>query len=164
MRPAGRRRWRVFLGLSVVAFGIGAFPSAASAHPLGNLSVNQLHELVIQPDRPVDHAVIDTAEIPTAQKCTRVSRRELLGMGVAGGLVPSPSALVVLLSAIARGRTVFGVILVRLWRGHGRHAHAGGHSPRAGPRPLRRPNAGRSGHQGAAAVDSGCVRQPCRAL
>jgi ABC-type nickel/cobalt efflux system permease component RcnA len=33
-------------------------------------------------------------------------------MGIAGGLVPSPSALVVLLSAIALGRTVFGVILV----------------------------------------------------
>jgi ABC-type nickel/cobalt efflux system permease component RcnA len=33
-------------------------------------------------------------------------------MGVAGGLVPSPSALVVLLGAIALGRTVFGVALV----------------------------------------------------
>ena len=33
-------------------------------------------------------------------------------MGVAGGLVPSPSALVVLLSAIALGRTSFGVLLV----------------------------------------------------
>ena len=33
-------------------------------------------------------------------------------MGVAGGLVPSPSALVVLLGAIALGRTVFGVVLV----------------------------------------------------
>jgi ABC-type nickel/cobalt efflux system permease component RcnA len=33
-------------------------------------------------------------------------------MGVAGGLVPSPSALVVLLGAIALGRTWFGVILV----------------------------------------------------
>jgi nickel/cobalt transporter (NicO) family protein len=33
-------------------------------------------------------------------------------MGIAGGLVPSPSALVVLLSAIALGRTTFGVILV----------------------------------------------------
>jgi ABC-type nickel/cobalt efflux system permease component RcnA len=42
----------------------------------------------------------------------QVSRRGLLGMGVAGGLVPSPSALVVLLSAIALGRTVFGVVLV----------------------------------------------------
>jgi nickel/cobalt exporter len=33
-------------------------------------------------------------------------------MGVAGGLVPSPSALIVLLSAIALGRTAFGVMLV----------------------------------------------------
>jgi nickel/cobalt exporter len=33
-------------------------------------------------------------------------------MGVAGGLVPSPSALIVLLSAIALGRTAFGVVLV----------------------------------------------------
>jgi nickel/cobalt transporter (NicO) family protein len=42
----------------------------------------------------------------------QVSRRGLVGMGIAGGLVPSPSALVVLLSAIALGRTTFGVILV----------------------------------------------------
>lgn len=42
----------------------------------------------------------------------RVSRRALVGMGVAGGLVPSPSALVVLLSAIALGRTAFGVLLI----------------------------------------------------
>ncbi|MGB3829398.1 MAG: hypothetical protein WA962_11540 [Ornithinimicrobium sp.] len=39
-------------------------------------------------------------------------RRGLIGMGVAGGLVPSPSALVVLLGSIALGRTVFGVFLV----------------------------------------------------
>ncbi|MGB3258497.1 MAG: hypothetical protein WBA72_10995, partial [Ornithinimicrobium sp.] len=36
-------------------------------------------------------------------------RGSLVGMGVAGGLVPSPSALVVLLGSIALGRTVFGV-------------------------------------------------------
>jgi ABC-type nickel/cobalt efflux system permease component RcnA len=39
-------------------------------------------------------------------------RSGLVGMGVAGGLVPSPSALVVLLGAIALGRTWFGVLLV----------------------------------------------------
>jgi ABC-type nickel/cobalt efflux system permease component RcnA len=33
-------------------------------------------------------------------------------MGVAGGLVPSPSALVVLLGAVALGRVAFGVALV----------------------------------------------------
>jgi nickel/cobalt transporter (NicO) family protein len=36
----------------------------------------------------------------------------LIGMGIAGGLVPSPSALVVLLGAISLGRTGFGVLLV----------------------------------------------------
>ncbi|MCU1358890.1 MAG: putative nickel transporter, partial [Ilumatobacteraceae bacterium] len=43
---------------------------------------------------------------------TPVSRRGLVGMGIAGGLVPSPSALIVLLSAIALGRTIFGIVLV----------------------------------------------------
>ncbi|MGR8012142.1 nickel/cobalt transporter [Streptomyces hypolithicus] len=42
----------------------------------------------------------------------RTTRGGLVGMGVAGGLVPSPSALVVLLGAVALGRTVFGVLLV----------------------------------------------------
>jgi ABC-type nickel/cobalt efflux system permease component RcnA len=38
--------------------------------------------------------------------------RGLVSMGFAGGLVPSPSALVVLLGAIALGRAWFGVLLV----------------------------------------------------
>jgi nickel/cobalt exporter len=40
------------------------------------------------------------------------SRLSLVSMGIAGGLVPSPSALVVLLGAIGLGRTGFGVLLV----------------------------------------------------
>lgn len=36
----------------------------------------------------------------------------LAGIGIAGGLVPSPSALVVLLAAVGLGRTAFGVLLV----------------------------------------------------
>jgi len=42
----------------------------------------------------------------------RFGRGGLIGLGVAGGLVPSPSALLVLLAAVALGRTVFGVVLV----------------------------------------------------
>ncbi|MER5863557.1 high frequency lysogenization protein HflD [Kitasatospora sp. NPDC002040] len=41
-----------------------------------------------------------------------LGRRGLIGLGIAGGLVPSPSALVVLLGAVALGRTFFGVALV----------------------------------------------------
>jgi nickel/cobalt exporter len=40
------------------------------------------------------------------------SKGGLVGLGVAGGLVPSPSALLVLLAAIALGRTAFGITLV----------------------------------------------------
>lgn len=36
----------------------------------------------------------------------------MVGLAVAGGLVPSPSALVVLLGAMALGRTAFGVLTV----------------------------------------------------
>jgi nickel/cobalt exporter len=42
-------------------------------------------------------------------------RLGLVGMGVAGGLVPSPSALVVLLGAIGLGHTWFGVLLVAVY-------------------------------------------------
>jgi nickel/cobalt exporter len=42
----------------------------------------------------------------------RLTWKSLAGMGVAGGLVPSPSALLVLLSAAALGRAWFGVVLV----------------------------------------------------
>jgi nickel/cobalt transporter (NicO) family protein len=40
------------------------------------------------------------------------SRLGLAGIGLAGGLVPSPSALIVLLAAIGLGRTGYGVLLV----------------------------------------------------
>ncbi len=43
---------------------------------------------------------------------TSLNIRSLIAMGFAGGLVPSPSALVVLLGAVALGRTWFGVLLV----------------------------------------------------
>jgi ABC-type nickel/cobalt efflux system permease component RcnA len=42
----------------------------------------------------------------------RPSRLGIAGIGIAGGLVPSPSALIVLLGAVGLGRTLFGVLLV----------------------------------------------------
>lgn len=62
--------------------------------------------------RPVAHShggrVHSHAPLPDGP----LSWKALAGMGVAGGLVPSPSALLVLLSAAALGRPVFGVLLV----------------------------------------------------
>jgi ABC-type nickel/cobalt efflux system permease component RcnA len=42
----------------------------------------------------------------------RVSYRDLLALGVTGGIVPCPAALVVLLSAVALQRTGFGLLLI----------------------------------------------------
>jgi len=42
----------------------------------------------------------------------RVTMRSLLAMGISGGLIPCPTALVVLLSAVALGRVVFGMTLI----------------------------------------------------
>jgi len=41
-----------------------------------------------------------------------VTWRNLLALGISGGLLPCPSALVVLLSAISLGRTGFGLLLI----------------------------------------------------
>jgi len=41
-----------------------------------------------------------------------VSLRELFALGVSGGIVPCPAALVVLLSAVALGRIGFGLFLI----------------------------------------------------
>jgi ABC-type nickel/cobalt efflux system permease component RcnA len=41
-----------------------------------------------------------------------VNLRNLVGLGVSGGLLPCPSALVVMLGAIALGRVVFGLVLI----------------------------------------------------
>lgn len=59
-------------------------------------------------DRTTPHPH-DHAHMPAPKD---LNTRSLLGLGLAGGLVPSPSALVVLLGAIALGRTWFGVALV----------------------------------------------------
>jgi ABC-type nickel/cobalt efflux system permease component RcnA len=49
---------------------------------------------------------------PVAAADGTISRRGLVAMGLAGGLLPSPSAVLVLLGAIALGQPWFGVALV----------------------------------------------------
>ncbi|MGW0659228.1 HoxN/HupN/NixA family nickel/cobalt transporter [Streptodolium elevatio] len=68
-----RRRAAVVLGaLALAVTGQFAAGPAASAHPLGNLSVNQYHGLTVRPDRVDDFAVVDLAEIPTLQERERI--------------------------------------------------------------------------------------------
>jgi ABC-type nickel/cobalt efflux system permease component RcnA len=49
---------------------------------------------------------------PASADLPPIRTRALVAMGLAGGMVPSPSALVVLLGAMALGRAWFGVVLV----------------------------------------------------
>lgn len=76
---------------------VGAAPSggglAVAAKPLVHSHGGRAHSHAPLPEGPL-------------------SWKSLAGMGVAGGLVPSPSALLVLLSATALGRAWFGVLLV----------------------------------------------------
>ena len=62
--------------------------------------------------RPVTHTHGGRAHTHAPLPEGPLSWRSLAAMGVAGGLVPSPSALLVLLSATALGRAWFGVLLV----------------------------------------------------
>ena len=62
--------------------------------------------------RPLTHSHGGRAHTHAPLPDGPLSWRSLAAMGVAGGLVPSPSALLVLLSASALGRAWFGVVLV----------------------------------------------------
>lgn len=52
------------------------------------------------------------SHLPPGADGSKVSVRSLLALGVSGGLVPCPAALVLLLSAISLGRLEFGMVLV----------------------------------------------------
>ncbi|HEY9858482.1 MAG TPA: sulfite exporter TauE/SafE family protein [Candidatus Obscuribacterales bacterium] len=52
------------------------------------------------------------SHLPPGTDGTPVTWRNLLALGISGGLLPCPSALVLLLSAIALGRVGFGIVLV----------------------------------------------------
>lgn len=76
-------------------------------HHDGSENVHRLTEL----DGMHSHGVFSHTHLPPAGS-ERTGARSLLAVGFAGGLVPSPSALVVLLGGIALGRAWFGVLLV----------------------------------------------------
>ncbi|RPI90318.1 MAG: high-affinity nickel-transporter [Chloroflexi bacterium] len=59
-----------------------------------------------------DHNHADHSHLPPGADGAPVTWRSLLALGVSGGLIPCPSALIVLLGAIALNRIGFGLILV----------------------------------------------------
>jgi ABC-type nickel/cobalt efflux system permease component RcnA len=61
---------------------------------------------------PHDHVHSDHSHLPPGADGEPVTWRNLLALGISGGLIPCPSALVVMLGAIALNRVGFGLILV----------------------------------------------------
>jgi ABC-type nickel/cobalt efflux system permease component RcnA len=99
----------VISGLSVVAMGgwllagrlrgVLAHQGAGSGDTHGH---GQVHR----------HGGVAHSHVPPGTDGSPVTWRSLLTLGVTGGLLPCPSALVVLLSAIALHRVGFGLLLI----------------------------------------------------
>jgi ABC-type nickel/cobalt efflux system permease component RcnA len=90
------------LVFALVAFAALALPVAASAHPLGNFTVNRFSRIEVAGPRVYVHYVLDLAEIPTFQagsidaatygrRIARGARLKVNGRGVR--LVPVETAL-----------------------------------------------------------------------
>jgi ABC-type nickel/cobalt efflux system permease component RcnA len=92
---------RLLTWLQVVSGGL------VTAVGLGMVAGLLRHRRAHRYDHPDEHSHPHGHEHPA-----RPGRWGLAGIGLAGGLVPSPSALLVLLTAAGLGRTWFGVILV----------------------------------------------------
>ena len=66
-----------------------------------------------QPDPHAhSHAGVSHSHLPPGMDGTALTWRKLLFFGISAGLLPCPSALVVMLSAIALGRVAFGLVLI----------------------------------------------------
>lgn len=50
--------------------------------------------------------------LPPGTQGERITWRSLLGLGISGGLIPCPSAMVLLLATIALNKTAYGLVLV----------------------------------------------------
>ena len=113
-------------------------------------------------DHDHDHGPAGHSHLPPGADGGRITTRSMLALGVSGGILPCPSALVVMLGAIALHRAAFGLALVVAFslglaadadvhRRAGRlrrPPHAAGCRPGATGRPLD-PRVQRSGDYGA---------------
>ena len=103
-------------GLIVVGIGVSLFRKRI-LHALGRVvHTHDGHTHVHSPDHDHrhehSHGRHTHSHLPPGADGTPVTWKSLLALGVSGGLVPCPSAIVVLLSAIALGRIGFGLLLI----------------------------------------------------
>lgn len=115
LAPTAVEQWlAVISGLIVAGVGVGLFVSALRRRRAG---LDHLSALLPEPALAVGGGAVPAPGTGHGHSHGHghdhgFGRGGLIGLGVAGGLVPSPSALLVLLGAIALGRTWLGVVLV----------------------------------------------------
>ena len=98
------RLWRAYRPTDESGHRHGLFGQAHSHLPEAHTHDHEPH--VHGADEAHPHAP------EVAQTGGKVSRRGLLTLGVAGGMLPCPSAIVVMLTAISLGQVVFGMLLI----------------------------------------------------
>jgi len=80
--------------------------------PLHNHSHDHDHHHNHEADNQHHHGHAEHSHLPPGSDDSPVTWRSLLALGISGGMIPCPSALVVLLGAIALNKIGFGLILV----------------------------------------------------
>jgi nickel/cobalt transporter (NicO) family protein len=104
----------VSLAMALLMFGLGVSLLVGRSHPLRHVLAHALGRQ--HPDQANAHAHFGARHAHNFELLNdgreRPSWGLLLGLGLAGGLLPDPAALAVLLAAIAAGKLVLGLLTV----------------------------------------------------
>ncbi|MEP6913549.1 MAG: hypothetical protein ABI923_12390, partial [bacterium] len=87
-----------------------AFADESHGHHEHALGIDHNHPT--DPAQPHSHGGVSHSHLPPGADGTPVTWRSLLALGISGGILPCPSALVVLLAAISLHRVGYGLLLV----------------------------------------------------
>lgn len=95
--------------LIVIVMGASMIANAIKQRRQSRLAADHTHTLDANTNQLVhEHGGKQHTHVPPA----KLNARNVMAVGVSGGLVPCPAALIVLLSAIALGRIGFGMLLI----------------------------------------------------
>jgi len=81
-------------------------------HADGDQSHSHDHDDGVDPTQPHSHGGRVHSHLPPGADGSPITWRTLLALGISGGILPCPSALVVLLAAISLHRVGYGLLLV----------------------------------------------------
>jgi ABC-type nickel/cobalt efflux system permease component RcnA len=95
-------------GAIVVAIGLSLLVRRLGAA----FGINHSHIHAGDPSQPHSYGGRLHSHVPPGGDGSRITWRSLLALGISGGLLPCPSALVVLLAAISLHRVGYGLLLV----------------------------------------------------